>query len=306
MVSQIVNVHPLVTINWFSGNAFLSKRHEGRGVSVDIVILLLFDVDTLHMLLLGRSHHSAPVQTNHMQFADTSVQFMSDSLWPHGMQHARLPCPSPTPGACSNSCPSSWWCHPTISSSARHLKSFKFCHEKSCDSPLLPFFASADHLLTHPCKISLILSDLSHVLIGQNCFCLCLQLPSHTVSPPDSRHQHCWRGAFSITTVTRQAFDWKCGTGRGRGEPAECTWRLPSILMGEAPGTLGPPAASEMDPVCDTAFVLRPHLPVSPSWPQAGSPPVPGYNSDSFCLQHPPNLRVQCVYQEPVFPSDLQ
>ena len=42
---------------------------------------------------------------------------MSDSLWPHGVQHARFPCPSPTPGACSNSCPSSWWCHPTISSS---------------------------------------------------------------------------------------------------------------------------------------------------------------------------------------------
>ena len=42
---------------------------------------------------------------------------MSDSLWPHGLQHTRLPCPSPTPGAYSNSCPSSWWCHPTISSS---------------------------------------------------------------------------------------------------------------------------------------------------------------------------------------------
>ena len=40
----------------------------------------------------------------------------SDSLWPHGLQHTRLPCLSPTPGACSNSCPSSWWCHPTISS----------------------------------------------------------------------------------------------------------------------------------------------------------------------------------------------
>ena len=42
---------------------------------------------------------------------------MSNSLWTHGLQHARLPCPSPSPGACSNSCPSSWWCHPTISSS---------------------------------------------------------------------------------------------------------------------------------------------------------------------------------------------
>ena len=46
-----------------------------------------------------------------------SRSVMSDSLWPHGLQHARLPCPSPTPGAYSNSCPSSRWFHPTISSS---------------------------------------------------------------------------------------------------------------------------------------------------------------------------------------------
>ena len=39
---------------------------------------------------------------------------MSDSLWPHGLQHTRLPCPSPTPGACSNSCASTQQCHPTI------------------------------------------------------------------------------------------------------------------------------------------------------------------------------------------------
>ena len=42
---------------------------------------------------------------------------VSDWLWPHGLQHSRLPSPSPTPGAWSNSCPSSQWCHPTISSS---------------------------------------------------------------------------------------------------------------------------------------------------------------------------------------------
>ena len=42
---------------------------------------------------------------------------MSKSLWPPGLQHSRLPCPSPTPRVCSNSCPSSWWCHSTISSS---------------------------------------------------------------------------------------------------------------------------------------------------------------------------------------------
>ena len=53
-----------------------------------------------------------------MQFqVQFSYSVMSDSLWPHGLQHFRLPCSSQTPGTCSNSCPSSWWCHPTISSS---------------------------------------------------------------------------------------------------------------------------------------------------------------------------------------------
>ena len=46
-----------------------------------------------------------------------SHSVISNSLQPHGLQHARPPCPSPSPGACSNSCPSSRWCHPTISSS---------------------------------------------------------------------------------------------------------------------------------------------------------------------------------------------
>ena len=48
----------------------------------------------------------------------------SSFLWPHGLQHARLPCPSPTPGACSNSRPLSRWCHPTISSSVIPFSSY--------------------------------------------------------------------------------------------------------------------------------------------------------------------------------------
>ena len=46
-----------------------------------------------------------------------SCSVVSDSLWPHVLQHTRLSCPSPIPGACSNSCASSQWCHPTVSSS---------------------------------------------------------------------------------------------------------------------------------------------------------------------------------------------
>ena len=49
--------------------------------------------------------------------SSVSQSVMSDSLWPHGLQHARPPCPSPTPRVYSNSCPLSRWCHPTISSS---------------------------------------------------------------------------------------------------------------------------------------------------------------------------------------------
>ena len=60
-------------------------------------------------------------------FSSCSVQFscsvVSDSLQPHGLQNARPPYPSPTPGACSNSCPSSEWCHPTISSSVIRFSS---------------------------------------------------------------------------------------------------------------------------------------------------------------------------------------
>ena len=46
-----------------------------------------------------------------------SCSVVSDSLQPHGLQHTRPPCPLPTPRVYSNSCPLSWWCHPTISSS---------------------------------------------------------------------------------------------------------------------------------------------------------------------------------------------
>ena len=54
-----------------------------------------------------------------MNKENSAIQFSSviqlcPTLRPHGLQHARLPCPSPTPRGCSNSCSSSWWCHPTI------------------------------------------------------------------------------------------------------------------------------------------------------------------------------------------------
>ena len=75
-----------------------------------------------------------------------SVQFshsvVSDSLRPHGLQHARLPCPSPTPRVCSNSCPLSPWCHPTISSSIIPFSSYLQSFPASGSFPMSQFFAS--------------------------------------------------------------------------------------------------------------------------------------------------------------------
>ena len=66
---------------------------------------------------------------------------MSDSLWPHGLQHTRLPCPSLSPGVCSNLCPVSQWCHPTISSSVIPFScSQSFSASKSF--PMSQLFAS--------------------------------------------------------------------------------------------------------------------------------------------------------------------
>ena len=76
-----------------------------------------------------------------------SVQFNSvaqscPTLWLHGLQHARLPCPSPTPGAYSNSCPLSWWCHPTISSSVIPFSSRLQSFSASGSFPMSQFFAA--------------------------------------------------------------------------------------------------------------------------------------------------------------------
>ena len=63
-----------------------------------------------------------------MDFCCCSVAFMSDSLWPHGLQHARPPCPSSSPRIHQSSCPLNWQCHPTISSSCCPLLCLQYFH----------------------------------------------------------------------------------------------------------------------------------------------------------------------------------
>ena len=83
------------------------------------IVVIVSEMDGLELLvlfvcfqMLFNQRYGYPILKNRsVQF---SCSVMSDSLWPHGLQQAKLPCPSPTPGACSNSCPLSQWCHPTI------------------------------------------------------------------------------------------------------------------------------------------------------------------------------------------------
>ena len=76
--------------------------------------------------------------TNHsVQF---SLSVVSDSLWPHELQHARPPCPSPTPRVYTNSRPSSWWCHPAISSSVIPFWSCPKFLSASGSFPMSQFF----------------------------------------------------------------------------------------------------------------------------------------------------------------------
>ena len=74
-----------------------------------------------------------------------SPQVMSDSSRPYGLQHTRLPCPSPSPGVCWKSRPLNQWCHPTISSS---VTLFSFCLQSlpaSGSFPVSQLFASSSH-----------------------------------------------------------------------------------------------------------------------------------------------------------------
>ena len=95
---------------------------------------------------------------------ELSVHFshpvMSDSLWPHGLQHTRLPCPSPTPRACSNSHPSSQWCHPTISSSVVPFSSYLQSFPASGSFPMSQFFASGGQSIGASASASVLLMNI--------------------------------------------------------------------------------------------------------------------------------------------------
>ena len=99
-------------------------------------------------------------QVADLQKADPSGQFssiaQSDSLQPHGLQHAKLPCPSPTPRACSNSRPSNRWCHLTISSSVVPFSSCLQYFPASESFPVSHFFTSGGQSIGVSASVSVL------------------------------------------------------------------------------------------------------------------------------------------------------
>ena len=90
-----------------------------------------------------------------------SVQSLSRvSLWPHGLQHARLPFPSPTPGACSNSHPLSRWCHATISSSVTPFSSCLQSFPASGSFPMTQFFTAGGQSIGVSASASVLLVNI--------------------------------------------------------------------------------------------------------------------------------------------------
>ena len=83
-----------------------------------------------------------PLNESYLEFSVQFSSVMSDSLWPHRQQHGRFPCSSPTPGACLNSCPSSQWCHPAISSSVITFSSCPQSFPASESFPMSQLFTS--------------------------------------------------------------------------------------------------------------------------------------------------------------------
>ena len=113
---------------------------KNTGVSCHVLLQGIFPTKelNLHLWATWEAHFIL------ISSVQISCSVVSDSLRPHGLQHARLPCPSPTPGAYSNSCPLSQWCHSTISSSVIPFSSLLQSFPASGSFPMSQLFASRD------------------------------------------------------------------------------------------------------------------------------------------------------------------
>ena len=133
------------------------------------------------------------VAWKHIQSVQFSCSVMSDSLRPHGLQHSRPPCPSPTPRVYSNSCPVSQWCHQTISFSVVPFSSCLQSFPASGSFPMSQFFASGGQSIGVSASASTLPMNIQDwVPLGWTC---CISLQSKGLSR-----------VFSNTTVQKHQF----------------------------------------------------------------------------------------------------
>ena len=112
-----------------------------------------------HALFLGRSQLIFL-----LSYTSGSVQLLSPvaQLWPHGLQHTRLSCPSQNPGACSNTCPSNWWCHPTILTSVNPFSSCLQSFPATGSFPVSQLFASGGQSIGVSALASVLPMNMQH------------------------------------------------------------------------------------------------------------------------------------------------
>ena len=126
----------------FMAHSLIYRMSSNITFSVKIIPVTLLKTTTLQPslqpILFILLHFSNSTSVSSIQLSRSVV---SDSLWPHGLQHARPPCPSPIPGVHSNSCPLSRWCHPAISSSVVPFSSCPQSLPESGSFPMSQLFA---------------------------------------------------------------------------------------------------------------------------------------------------------------------
>ena len=109
-----------------------------------------------HLDLIMKSHYILWFRGTDPTKLQFSHSVVSNSLWPHGLQHTRPPCPSPTPEVYPNSCPLSWWCHPAISSSVLPFSSCLQSFPGSGSFQISQFFTSGGQSIGVSASISVL------------------------------------------------------------------------------------------------------------------------------------------------------
>ena len=135
-------------------NTWKDVQHCSLLRETQIKTTIMYHLTLVSMTIIKKStNNKCSTISERVQF---SHLVMSDSLRLHGLLHTRPPCPSPIPEACSNSCPLSRWCHPTISSSGVHLSSCLQCFPASGSFLMSQFFSSSGQSIGISASVSVL------------------------------------------------------------------------------------------------------------------------------------------------------